>query len=320
MEIEPLKGGLVCMSEREARLCIDKIKVSAGNVRRCLFELDERRGWQALGYGSLRECMVAEFGQSQSYLYYQLAAARIESQLSTIVEIGNIPEGQLRPLGLLDTAEERREVWEEAKALAGEHGITAEWVRKAVERKIAITEGRPERPEVAALPADRYSLILADPPWRYDFSNTSGRAVENHYPTMDISDLCKLPVGGIAADNSILFLWATSPKLPEAFEVMKAWGFDYKTCAIWRKSGMGLGYYFRQDHELLLIGTRGTPGVPPPEARVSSVVDASKSRHSEKPEVFRDLIEAMYPQSKRVELFCRKPREGWTVWGNEVVN
>ena len=100
-------------------------------------------------------------------------------------------------------------------------------------------------------------MILADPPWRYDYTKADSRAIENQYPTLTLDGICELPVAQVFADKAILFLWATSPKVAEALQVMTAWGFDYRTCAVWVKDRIGMGYYFRQRHELLLVGTRG---------------------------------------------------------------
>lgn len=107
--------------------------------------------------------------------------------------------------------------------------------------------------------------------------------------------------------------------LPQALEVLAEWGFEFKTSAVWAKEGApGQGFYFRQDHEILLVGTRGHPGVPTTGNRPSSIIDARKGRHSEKPAVVRTLLESMYPDAKRVELFARETVPGWTPWGNEV--
>jgi N6-adenosine-specific RNA methylase IME4 len=162
-----------------------------------------------------------------------------------------------------------------------------------------------------------YPVIYADPPWRYDYSATDSRQIENQYPTMSIEEICELPVGDIATDDCVLFMWATSPKLAESMEVIKSWGFTYKTCAVWDKKKIGMGYYFRQQHELLLVATRGNIPPPPVAARVSSVISESRSEHSKKPECFYDIIEAMYPDLQKIELFCRSPHEGWSVWGNQ---
>lgn len=170
--------------------------------------------------------------------------------------------------------------------------------------------------QVRSLPDGEYDVILADPPWRYEFSPTSGRAIEQHYPTMPPDEITSLDIP--AAANSILFLWATAPKLPEALEVMQAWGFSYRTCAVWDKEAVGVGYWFRGQHELLLVGVRGRFSPPPPEVRVSSVIRQKREGHSEKPEVVYEIIERMYPGARYIELFARSEREGWDVWGNQV--
>lgn len=101
----------------------------------------------------------------------------------------------------------------------------------------------------------KYQVIYADPPWRYDFSQSKTRKIENQYPTMKLEDIKQLEVP--VEDNSVLYLWTTAPKLQEGIEVLKAWGFEYKTCAIWDKEVIGMGYWFRNQHEVLLVGVRG---------------------------------------------------------------
>ena len=163
----------------------------------------------------------------------------------------------------------------------------------------------------------RFPVIYADPPWRYEHVKTDSRAIENQYPTMDLEAICALPVRDIATDDAVLFVWATSPKLAEAMRVIEAWGFSYRTCAAWVKNKIGMGYYFRQRHELLLVATRGALPVPQPSNRQDSVVEAPVGEHSAKPAIFAELIERMYPEHKRIELFCRSPRPGWEAWGNQ---
>jgi N6-adenosine-specific RNA methylase IME4 len=160
-----------------------------------------------------------------------------------------------------------------------------------------------------------FDVVYADPPWRYSFSKSHSRDIENQYPTMAIDDICALRVP--AADNCVLYLWATAPKLEEALRVVKAWGFTYKTHAVWDKEIIGMGYWFRGQHELLLVGTRGRVKAPAQELRVSSVIRERRTVHSRKPELVQDMIEHWFP-GPRLELFARRPREGWTVWGNEV--
>lgn len=164
----------------------------------------------------------------------------------------------------------------------------------------------------------QYPVVLADPPWRYDFSKDDADEIENHYPTMGLADICALPVADACTDDCVLFMWATSPKLEEAFAVIRAWGFTYRTCAIWDKERIGPGYYFRQRHELLLIATKGSLPVPPPSARPDSVFCEKRTAHSRKPEISYRLIESMYPDLPRLELFSRSARDGWAAWGNQA--
>jgi N6-adenosine-specific RNA methylase IME4 len=184
--------------------------------------------------------------------------------------------------------------------------------RKEREREVSAAESEP--PDLESV-TQRYSVVYADPPWRYDFAETTNRRIENHYSTMDLQAICNLQVPGIAAEHAVLFLWATTAKLPEAMRVMDAWGFTYKSSFCWVKDKIGMGYYCRGQHELLLIGKRGSPPVPPPETRVSSVVSAPRTEHSSKPPVFYEIIERMYPQNSKIELFARVAREGWDTWG-----
>ena len=167
------------------------------------------------------------------------------------------------------------------------------------------------------LPPGRYQVLYADPPWRYDHVETASRAIENQYPTMRREAICALAVP--AADDAVLFLWATSPKLAEALSVVDAWGFTYRTCAVWDKERIGMGYYFRQQHELLLVAARGSLPVPQPATRPSSVIRARRgTTHSEKPQTMYDLLERMYPRATKLELFARLHRDGWDAWGHQA--
>jgi len=164
----------------------------------------------------------------------------------------------------------------------------------------------------------KYNVILADPPWRYDHSISTSRDIENQYPTMSIEDICSLPVQDICHPDCILFLWGTSPKLVEAIRVIDAWGFTYKTCAVWVKDKIGMGYYFRQQHELLLVATKGNIPAPAPDTRVSSVIMGDRTKHSKKPNVVYEIIDSMYGALPKIELFCREAQPGWDVWGNQI--
>lgn len=193
----------------------------------------------------------------------------------------------------------------------------AKRVTRNAEREVerAAKRARPSQP----LPVGQFALLYADPPWQYEHVATESRAIENQYPTMTLDDLCALDVP--AADDAVLFLWATSPKLAEALRVVEAWGFSYRTCAVWDKGVLGMGYYFRQEHELLLVAVRGSMPVPDPHVRPASIIRTRRRGHSEKPGVVYEHLERMYPQltaNTRVELFARTARDGWSSWGNEL--
>ncbi len=163
-----------------------------------------------------------------------------------------------------------------------------------------------------------YGVIYADPPWRFETYSEAGkgRSAENHYPTMTVADICGIEVP--AAADSVLYLWATVPMLPEALQVMAAWGFEYKSHLVWVKDRAGTGYWARNRHELLLIGTKGRMPAPALGEQGASVIEAPVGRHSEKPPAFAELIERLFPASSKLEMFCRKPRQGWDTAGNEV--
>ena len=189
-----------------------------------------------------------------------------------------------------------------------------------------------------ALPDRQYGVILADPEWKFDTYSAAGldRSADNHYPTSTVEAIKARDVASIAAKDAVLFLWATAPMLPQALEVMSAWGFAYKSQAIWRKaeaisladpvkgiqSGakviLGTGYWFRNGHELLLVGTRGDLPAPAMGNQWASILDAPPRRHSEKPTLFYELIEDYFPTLPKIELNARQARDGWDAWGNEA--
>lgn len=193
-------------------------------------------------------------------------------------------------------------------------------MREATEKRLA--------DRTRALPSKLFNVIYADPPWRFEpFSRDTGldRAADNHYPTQTLDDIKRLPVGTIAAPDCVLFLWATAPMLPEALCVMRFWGFTYKSHIVWRKAEradaglvLGTGYWFRNAHELLLVGTRGDIPAPAPGEQWPSMFDAPPMRHSEKPDDGYALIERYFPTLPRIELNARRRRPGWEAWGLEA--
>ncbi len=168
-----------------------------------------------------------------------------------------------------------------------------------------------------------YPVVYADPPWRFAVrSETTGRekSAENHYPTMPTTEIAGLlaQLGGVAARDAVLFLWATNPMLLDGLGVLQAWGFTYVHHWIWDKEVAGTGYWGRDCHELLLIGRRGDVPAPLPGTQPATVHRERKGAHSAKPAFFAEQIEQLYPGISKIELFCRTPRPGWDVWGFEA--
>lgn len=173
----------------------------------------------------------------------------------------------------------------------------------------------------------KYDIIYADPPWAYhDTLGGNAKMGAMPYPTMTNEEICAMPIGNkIAKKNSILFMWATMPKLQEALDVIKAWGFKYKTCAFcWvkqnPKSGgiyAGLGRWVQGNAELCLLATKGHPHRI--SKSVKQIVMAPRGRHSAKPSEVRDrIVQLMGEDTDRIELFARDYADGWDCWGNEV--
>ncbi len=179
-----------------------------------------------------------------------------------------------------------------------------------------------------ALPQKRYGVIVADPEWRFEpWARATGldRAPDNHYPTSCTEVIAARDVPSIAANDCVLFLWATVPMLPHALLVMAAWGFDYRSHIVWdkiRASGeraIGTGYWFRNCHELLLVGVRGDIPAPAMGTQEQSILEGIVGGHSEKPDTFLEMIERYFPTLPKIELNRRGPAHpGWDAWGNEA--
>jgi N6-adenosine-specific RNA methylase IME4 len=173
----------------------------------------------------------------------------------------------------------------------------------------------------------QFGTILADPPWR--FLNRTGKMAPEHkrllrYETMTNEQIMGLPVAQLALPQSHLYLWVPNALVLEGLEVMKRWGFTYKTNIVWYKvrkdggpDGRGVGFYFRNVTEMILFGIRGSLRTLPPGRRQTNIIVSQKRRHSHKPDEQYEIIESCSP-GPFLELFARHPQPNWHVWGNEV--
>lgn len=175
------------------------------------------------------------------------------------------------------------------------------------------------------LPNKKYRLIYADPPWSYDNVRTGGSftsGASQKYDVLPLQEICNLPVSEITHKDSVLFLWSTVPLLQEGLQVLNAWGFTYKTALFWRKiMSLGMGFWFRNQVEVLLIGIKGT--VKAFRLQRANFLQTKVRRHSEKPRQIYGLLETIsrkFNLEPKIELFARDYREGWDVWGDETPN
>lgn len=241
-------------------------------------------------------------------------------ELVAAVDVGNVSVSAAADVATLPKSEQaeivakgEREILEAAKRIRAERADRSRTAR--IEKIEEISAGNK-----ALDTSRRFPIIYADPPWRYELPAMGGtnRSIENHYPTMSLEEICALPVADLAADDALLYLWATAPKLPECLRVIEAWGFEYRTHLVWVKDKIGMGYHARNQHELLLIAKRGDMPPPRPGEQPSSVIEAPRTEHSAKPPIFAEIIERLYPEVGKIELFCRSPRRGWEAWGNQA--
>ncbi len=244
-------------------------------------------------------------------------------ELVDAVDQGVLPVSVAEKLLTLPVEEQTRLVKEESPAVIKNAAKKAQRSEKEV--KLAAKQ--------KALPNKLYGVIYEDPAWRFEpRSRETGldRAADNHYPTMTIEELRKLPVGDIAATDCVLFMWVTVPFMAEALDLIERRGFTYKSEYIWDKTpwdgdgadavikgAQGTGFWSRVNHEVLIVATRGAPPAPAPGENFPSVYREVAGAHSAKPEHYSRMIERYYPNMPKIELNARAPRDGWDVWGNE---
>lgn len=173
-----------------------------------------------------------------------------------------------------------------------------------------------------ALPDKLYGVIYADPEWQFEVRSERGldRAADNHYPTSDLATIKARPVGTLAAPDCVLFMWVTAPfhAAGHGVSVMRFWGFEPKAEFIWDKIEQATGYWNRNQHEVLLLGTKGSVPCPAPGTQYPSLISSRPGAHSEKPDWAYELIESYFPNLPKIELNARRLRPGWDAWGLEA--
>lgn len=244
--------------------------------------------------------------------------ARNDRTSATVAEVAKelgVPERTARRrMSLLDLPEAQQ-----VAIQAGEIGPVEalRQVRQAAKQERKMELAAAIRAEPAPLPTGPFRVIVADPPWSYEKRAGDGtQRGQTSYPTMTIEALRALPIGGLAAEDAILWLWTTNAHMPEAFTLLDAWGFEHKTVLTWVKDRMGTGDWLRGQTEHCLMAVKGKPVTL--LTNQTTVLLAPVREHSTKPAPFYEMVEALCPGSK-VELFARGPvRPGWVAWGAEA--
>lgn len=163
----------------------------------------------------------------------------------------------------------------------------------------------------------KYKVIYADPPWSYE-NNITGTMPKDHYKLMALDDICQMPIKNITEKNAVLYMWAVVPQLEEALKVINSWGFKYKTHFVWDKIKHNVGHYSSVRHELLMVAIKGSCPLEYYNL-YDSVYSEEKTGHSVKPNFFREMIDTVYINGNRIELFARQKNEGWDFFGNELL-
>jgi len=269
--------------------------------------------------------MVSQLEHEWGFKYQTLANDKwVTKNIDFSVRTEKIPFRHFERIALFEQDEQK--IWIKKILENGKDGK----VMSNSDLKLAVREYKREKAmeDSGNLPDDVFQVIYADPPWLYrdqleedgDLTSVKGMqtygATEKHYPSMSINELCEMNMPR-TGENAVLFLWVTSPLLEESFEVIRAWGFKYKTSFIWDKVKHNYGHYNSVRHELLLICIKGSC-TPDNKKLFDSVQTIEKTKtHSQKPDRFYEIIEAMYGGNK-IELFARNKRKGWISWGDEI--
>lgn len=228
---------------------------------------------------------------------WQRAAVVPDKQFQEYIEAANTAGKEISTAGLLKLANTIAPKNRAVRAVGNESAICTDLNQ-------LLTEGK------------KFGTIYADPPWRYQNQGTRA-STDNHYAgDMSIEELCSMPVGDLAAEKCHLHVWTTNAFLFECQRLFEAWGFEYKSTFVWVKPSMGIGNYWRNSHEIMLLAIRG--GQTAISRSEKSWIECKRGMHSAKPEAVRHSIERLSP-GPYLELFGRAPKTGWTVFGNQIV-
>lgn len=241
-----------------------------------------------------------------------LAQGRVRE---TISKLANVSHGTYDKVKLIESKaneEEKRDLQKQKLSINGLYTKLRKREKELEAKPINAPEGK-------------YNIIYADPPWEYhNWTDEGGhKSASAHYSTMNLEKIKELDIKKISDKNCVLFLWATFPNLKQAFEVIEAWGFEYKTVGfVWikkyasNKNFFGLGYWTRANAEICLIATKGN--IKRKNNSISQIIESIKEEHSKKPDIVRDKIVELMGDIPRIELFARQKTKGWDVWGNEI--
>jgi N6-adenosine-specific RNA methylase IME4 len=311
------------MTAEEATLCRDKIKAGISDVRVLVLDFQEREGWKALGYDSWRECVIAEFGQSQSQVYRLLDAAKVDAAISPMGEI-SLPERQARELMPVLRSEGEAAVVEIWRGLQEQYGdrVTAAKVKDAVQRKLKQEVARDHEPPsvtIIAPPIGQYNTIVIDPPWpmqKIEREERPNQGLALDYPIMSLEEIEALPIPTLMApDGCHVYLWVTQKYLPAGLDLFRAWGVTYQCLLTWVKPTGMTPYSWMYNTEHVIYGHVGNLKLQRLGLKLS--FEAPVVRHSQKPDAFYERVLAASPEP-RLEMFSRIARPGFTAWGNEA--
>lgn len=281
---------------------------------------ESQRGLIAANLANLRHISQADAAKllnisARTVFSANVVIEKAEEEVVIAIEQGKLAVSRAVEIAELPAEEQRDLVQHMAPAdIVANH----ERIKKDRRRKATFDRIQAEAQPTQEWPTGRYSVIYADPPTEDDYGHTK-RDVEHHYPTMTWDEVKDLAVNVITTEDAVCYLWATPHTMHKSLEVLAAWGFEYRTHAVWDKGQIGLGAWFRNQHELLLVGRKGQFPPPPEDRRNGSVFYAPTTDHSAKPEMFAELIEHWYPDAVKLEFFRRgPPRPGWAAWGLET--